>query len=159
MSQLEFNKECLLHLAKKITNQNFSFPKNISLKQRQNYTKEFLHTSFFKENSKLTSKDHNNINSEESRNRTMRKRVSKLKNKYLEDNNIQINEEKMLHLLSERKRKIKVALSQGNDKFIKNVEKARLICINLDNKDKNNSHNAKANYSNEDNKLKKKNLL
>ena len=158
MSQLEFNKECLLHLAKKITNQNFSFPKNISLKPNHNYPKEFLHTSYFKENFKLSSKDPMNINSEENRNRTIKKGMSKLKNKYLENNNIQINEEKMLHLLSERKRKIKMALSQGNDKFIKNVEKAKLISINLDNKAKNGSHNANDNYSNEANKLKKKNL-
>ena len=157
MSQLEFNKECLLHLAKKITNQNFSFPKNISLKPKQNYPKEFLHTSYFKDNFKLSSNNRNSMNSEEIRNRTSKKGTSKLKNKYLERNNIQINEEKMLHLLSERKRKIKMALSQGNDKFIKNVEKARLIYINLDNKDKNNSHNAKVNYSN-DTKFKQINL-
>lgn len=158
MSQLEFNKECLLHIAKKITNQNYSFPKNISLKPKQNNPKEFLHASFFKEKIKSSSKDPININSEENRNRTIKKGMSKLKNKYLENNNIQINEEKMLHLLSERKRKIKMALSQGNDKFIKNIEKSRLICINLDNKDKNNSHNAKAIYSNEVTKFKKKNL-
>ena len=159
MSQLEFNKECLLHLAQKMTKQNFSFPKNISLKPKQNNPKEFLYTSFLKENFKLNSKDPIKINSEENRNRTIKKGKSKLKNKYLENKNIQINEEKMLHLLSERKRKIKMALSQGNDKFKKNVEKARLIYINLDKKDKNSSHNAKVNYSNESAKLKKTNLF
>ena len=158
MSQLEFNKECLLHLAKKLTNQNSSFPKNLSLKPKQNDPKEFLHKSYFKEKYKISSKDPINTNSEDHRDRTMKKGTSKLKNKYLESNNIQINEEKMLHLLSERKRKIKMALSQGNDKFIKNVEKARLICINLDNKNKNSSLNAKGNYSNEAIKFKKKNL-
>ena len=126
---MEFNKEGLLVLAKKITNQNFSLPKNILLKTNQILLNPILFKSFIKQNNNLSPKDSIVNNLDENINLPTKK-ILKLKNKFLEQNNIQINEEKMMHLLSERKRKMKLALSQRNNKT--KYGNNKIIYINLE---------------------------
>ena len=126
---MEFNKEGLLVLAKKITNQNFSLPKNILLKTNQIPLNPILFKSFVKQNNNLLPKNSIVNNLDENINLPTKK-ILKLKNKFLEQNNIQINEEKMMHLLSERKRKMKLALSQRNNKT--KYGNNKIIYINLD---------------------------
>ena len=137
MSKLEFNKVDLFQLAKKITNQKYSFPKNMSIKSTQNQPKNFLRTSYTTQNNNLNPRDLGEVNSEENNKRTIKKGI-KFKNKFLEKDNIQINAEKMLHLLSERKKKMKMALNHNNDKSLKNMEKPKVIYINLDNSENRN---------------------
>ena len=132
MSKLEFNKADLFHLAKKIANQKYSFPKNIAIKSTQNQPKNFLRTSYTTQNNNLIPRDLGEVNSEENNKRIIKKGI-RIKNKFLEKDNIQINEEKMLHLLSERKKKMKMALNHVNDKSSKNLEKPKVIYISLDN--------------------------
>ena len=139
MSKMEFNKEGLFFLAKKIINQNYSLPKNIISKTSQIQPWPLLYNSYIKEINDPVSKDYIVNESEGNRNQQSKKGI-KIKNKLLEKDNIQINEEKMLHLLSERKRKIKQALSHGNK--IKNIiGKNKVISINLDNSGNNYNNN------------------
>ena len=130
MSKLEFNKEGLLSLAKKITSQNYSFPKIISLKTNQFQFNPILYNSFLKENNNLSTKDYIVNFSEEKINFPFKNSI-KLKNKFLEKNNIQINEEKMMHLLSKKKEKLKLSLSQRNNKA-SNAHNNKIIFINMD---------------------------
>ena len=138
MSKLEFNKEGLLLLAKKITSQNYSFPKIISLKTNQIQFNPILYNSFLKENNNLSTKDYIVNFSEEKINFPF-KNIIKLKNKFLEKNNIPINEEKIKQLLSKKKEKLKLSLSQGNNK-IANIHNNKIIYINMD-KYRNNINN------------------
>ena len=131
MSKMEFNNEGLLVLAKKLTNQKFSLPKNISFKTNHLPIGSILYKSYSKKNSKLSTKDIIVNESQENINYSIKKGL-KFKNKFLEQNNIQINEEKMMDLLSERKRRMKMALSQGNTKKNQYIENNKIIYINLD---------------------------
>ena len=136
---MEFNKEGLFLLAKKLTNQNYSLPKNMSLKSNQIQSKRYYHNSYRNEINNSSSKDFLINESEENINPPY-KRGLKFKNKFLEKDNIQINEEKMLNLLSERKRKMKLTLSHGNKKMKKILGKNKIIYINLDKTDNNKSN-------------------
>ena len=139
MTKMEFNKEGLFLLAKKLTNQNYSLPKNMSLKSNQIQSKRYYHNSYRNEINNSSSKDFLINESEENINPPS-KRGLKFKNKFLEKDNIQINEEKMLNLLSERKRKMKLTLSHGNKKMKKLLGKNKIIYINLDKTDNNKSN-------------------
>ena len=139
MSKMEFNKEGLFLLAKKMSNQNYSLPKNILLKSGQIPSRQLLYNSYIKEVNTPSTKDFI-VNESEGNNNQQFKKSIKFKNKFLEKNNIQINEEKMLHLLSERKRKMKQALSHG-DKIKKIIGKNKVIYINLENSGNNNYNN------------------
>ena len=139
MTKMEFNKEGLFLLAKKLTNQNYSLPKNMSLKSNQIQSKRYYHNSYRNEINNSSIKDFLINESEENINPPS-KRGLKFKNKFLEKDNIQINEEKMLNLLSERKRKMKLTLSHGNKKMKKLLGKNKIIYINLDKTDNNKSN-------------------
>ena len=123
---MELSKESLFLLAKKFSNKNFTRPLSIISK-----------TNNIKSNSFAIDNNEKNLN----------KKQFKFKNKFLEKDNIQINEEKMRKILFEKKNKIKLALSQKNNKENNNILKkihgtAKLIKIDLDidkDKDKNNS--------------------
>ena len=128
---MEFNNENLLVLAKKITNQKFSLPKNISFKTNHLPLSSILYKAYSKENNNISRKDFIVNESQENINYPIKKGI-KFKNKFLEENNIQINEEKMRHLLSERKRRMKFALSHGNTKTNQYLNNNKIIYINLD---------------------------
>ena len=146
MSKMEFNKEGLLLLAKKFSNQNYSLPKNLTIKTNQIPHTLIYHNSYINEINNLSSKDFLINESEENIN-PQSKRAVKFKNKFLEKDNIQINEEKMLHLLSERKKKMKLTLSQGN-KNSKQLRKNKIIYINIEKPSENNSNYINNNTSN-----------
>ena len=139
MSKMEFNKEGLFLLAKKLSNQNYSLPKNLTLKANQTSQGLLYHNSYINDINNSSTKDFL-INEPEKEMNLLSKRGIKFKNKFLEKDNIQINEEKMLHLLSERKKKMKLTLSQGN-KIKKNIRKNKIIYINLE-RPSNNSNNS-----------------
>ena len=143
---MEFNKEGLLLLAKKFSNQNYSLPKNLTIKTNQIPHTLIYHNSYINEINNLSSKDFLVNESEENIN-PQSKRAVKFKNKFLEKDNIQINEEKMLHLLSERKKKMKLTLSQGN-KNRKQLRKNKIIYINIEKPSENNSNYINNNTSN-----------
>ena len=136
---MEFNKEGLFLLAKKITNQNYSLPKNMSLKSNQTPSQRYYHNSYRNETNNSTNRQYQVNESEENINPPSKKGI-KFKNKYLEKDNIQINEEKMLDLLSERK-KMKLTLSHGNNTIKKMLRKNKITYINLDRSETNNISN------------------
>ena len=133
---MEFNKEGLFLLAKKLTNNNYSLPKNFSLKTNNMTSKSFLYNSYINDMNNLSTKDfivnesHDNINHPS-------KKIIKFKNKFLEKENIRINEEKMMHLLSEKKRKTKLGISPRNNRIKKIIGKSKIIYINLDDSENN----------------------
>ena len=138
MSNIEFNKEGLLLLAKKITDQQYNLPLNFSLKTNQIQLNPFLYNSYIKRNDNSYQKDFIANESHEKINYPSKKGI-KFKNKFLEKDNIQVNEEKMMKLLSERKRKkkLKLALSQSNNKAKINIGKNHFIYFNLENNEDN----------------------
>ena len=138
MSKMEFNKEGLFLLAKKLSNQNYSLPKNLTLKANQTSQGLLCHNSYINDINNSSTKDFL-INEPEKEMNLLSKRGIKFKNKFLEKDNIQINEEKMLHLLSERKKKMKLTLSQGN-KNRKQLRKNKIIYINIEKPSENNSN-------------------
>ena len=83
MTKMELSKESLFLLAKKISNKDFSYPLT-SISNINN----------IKSNSLIINDDKKYNN----------KNQIKLKNKFLEKDNIKINEEKMLKLLIEKKK-------------------------------------------------------
>ena len=96
---MEISKDTLFHLAKKLSSKDFSNP--LTNIPRIN--------NIFPDSPKKEKYGY--------------KKHIKLKNKYLEKDNIQINEDKMLKLLMEKKRKIKLALNLKNNdnNKIKNI--------------------------------------
>ena len=110
MTKMELSKESLFLLAKRFSNKNAPYglvdASNI-LKLNSESLSLILNE---KERAKSLKKEDNIVNNEQ---KTFKK-VIKFKNKFLEKNNIQINEEKMRNILIEKKRKIKLALSQKN---------------------------------------------
>ena len=112
---MELNKETLFLLAKKLSNKNF-FKPLINTSKMNN----------LKSNSFILNTNDKNIN----------RKIFKFKNKFLEKNNIQINEEKMRNLLLEKKRKIKLALSQKNKNVnnkIRNIpQNSKIIKLDID---------------------------
>jgi len=136
MTKMELSKESLFLLAKRFSNKNAPY----SLVDASNILKlnsESLSLILNeKERAKSLKKEDNIVNNEQ---KTFKK-VIKFKNKFLEKNNIQINEEKMRNILIEKKRKIKLALSQknnkGNNQTKKNIQMPSILKLNTS-KDKN----------------------
>ena len=143
MTKMELSKESLFLLAKKITNKNTPFPlvdtSNILKLNSESILNE-------KERAKSLKKDDNIVNNEQ---KTFKK-VIRFKNKFLEKNNIQINEEKMRNILTEKKRKLKLALSQKNNKANnqtkKNIQMSAILKLNTS-KDKNKKYEKENNTS------------
>ena len=133
---MEFNKDGLILLAKKLTNQNYSLPKNFTLKTNNIPSKSFLYNYYIKDMNNTSTKDFI-INESQDNTDPPSKKGIKFKNKFLEKENIKINEEKMMNILSERKRKLKLALSQNNNRIKKIIGKSKIIYINLDNSENN----------------------
>ena len=117
---MELSKESLFLLAKRLSNKHFFKPLIKNSK-----------TNNIKSNSFLV-----NTNDNDNKNININSKIYKIKNKYLEKNNIQINEEKMRHLLLEKKRKIKSTLSQKNKNVnnkMRNIpQNPKIIKLNIE---------------------------
>ena len=138
MSNIDINKEGLFSMVKRITQENSSIVNKFPIKSSQ-YTKQILIPNFISKRINLSPKI---VNREISPKLPSRK-TTIFKNKFLETNNIQINEQNVLHLLSERRKKklefIKTIRNNDNN-FINKIMKGRTVEINLDeNKPKYNS--------------------
>ena len=145
MSKLELSKESLLFLAKKLGNKNFSRPLFNVSKEKQKQSDSLILNSKEKEDIKSLTKEISMNNF--IKNKINTKKPIRYKNKFLEKNNIHINEEKMRNILIEKKRKMKFALSQRNNK-IGNKLLGKDLKIDID-KENNNYKKEKSNIINE----------
>ena len=132
MANIDINKDSLFSMAKRITKENNFFPKNLPQKTSQTHEKIYLSSIFSKKMNYSPKADSQNLS---------KQAAKKIKNKFLERNNIQINEENVLHLLSER-RKLKLAASKNNrndqtsPNCVNRIKKGRTIYLNLENNKK-----------------------
>ena len=106
MSKIELSKESLFFLAKKIGNKNLSRPLINTPKDNIIHSDSLnLNNNEREEGNKSLSKE---ISMNNIKNKLDIKKPVRFKNKYLEKNNIQINEEKMRNILIEKKGKLKM---------------------------------------------------
>ena len=129
MTNIDINKEGLLTMVKRITSENASLPKKFPIESIHNNQK-ILSLNLFKKKINYSPK----IILNNSTNNTIKK-TTIFKNKFLEKNNIQINEQNVLHLLSERRKKkladIKTLRNNDNIYFSK-ILRGKTVEINLD---------------------------
>ena len=126
MSEIELNKDGLFLLAKKIISQNYSFPKCLNIKNNKNNINPNFYNSCTRNFNNLSKKD-SSLNESKGNATSVSFKKKRFKNRFLEKDNIQINEEKMLNLLSEKKRE-KIFIKECRKKFLKPT---KLIYINL----------------------------
>ena len=130
MSNIDINKEGLFSMVKRITQENSSLVNKFPIKSSQ-FTKKILIPNFVPKRINLSPKiEHIEISP-----KIPSKKASIFKNKFLEKNNIQINEQNVLHLLSE-KRKKKLAdiktLRNNDSNYISKMMQGKTVEINLD---------------------------
>lgn len=121
MTNIDLNKEGLFSLVKRITEENTSLSNKIPLKT-SHYNQKMLLPKLITKKIKYSPR----IETENNTANNYSKKTTIFKNKFLEKNNIQINEQNVLHLLSERRKK-KLAQS----KYQKNT-----VSINLEENNK-----------------------
>ena len=161
MTNIDINKEGLLTMVKRITSENASLPKKFPIESIHNNQK-ILSLNLFKKKMNYSPK----IILNNSTNNTIKK-TTIFKNKFLEKNNIQINEQNVLNLISERRKK-KFAISKSktyknnNNNNLKNYSnyedkmiKGRMVYINLDEKMNKNKTKVNDKYITYKNKIKK----
>ena len=151
MSNIEINKEGLFSMVKRITQENSSIVNKFPIKSGQ-YTKQILIPNLISKRINLSPK----IVSREISPKLPSRKATIFKNKFLEKNNIQINEQNVLQLLSERRKKklayIKTIRNNDNN-YINKIMKGKTVEINLD-EDKtkyNNKEKRTIKYSNSEN--------
>ena len=126
MTNIDLNKEGLFSLVKRITEENSSLSNKIPLKT-SHYNQKILLPKLMPKKINYSPR----IETENNTGVNYSKKKSIFKNKFLEKNNIQINEQNVLHLLSERRKKkltqskiqkkaVSINLEQNNNKKIKN---------------------------------------
>ena len=161
MTNIDINKEGLLTMVKRITSENASLPKKFPIESIHNNQK-ILSLNLFKKQINYSPK----IILNNSTNNTIKK-TTIFKNKFLEKNNIQINEQNVLNLITERRKK-KFAISKSktyknnNNNDLKNYSnygdkmiKGRMVYINLDEKMNKNKTKVNDKYITYKNKIKK----
>ena len=161
MTNIDINKEGLLTMVKRINSENTSLPKKFPIESIHNNQK-ILSSNLFKKKINYSPK----IILNNSTNNTIKK-TTIFKNKFLEKNNIQINEQNVLNLISERRKK-KFAISKSktyknnNNNNLKNysnyedkIIKGRMVYINLDEKMNKNKTKVNDKYITYKNKIKK----
>ena len=126
------NKEGLFSLVKRITEQNSPFSNKLQLKSSK-YHNHILLNNFLPNTIKYSPKKEQS----NSYNNPVRNSIT-FKNKFLEENNIQINKQNVLHLLSQR-RKLKTYRNDNgnsntniNNKYVDKIMKGKTIFINLE---------------------------
>ena len=113
MAKFDINKECLLTMVKRITLENASLPKKFLIESIHN-NQQILSSNFFKKKINYSHK----ITRNNSTDNTIKKtKYSKIK--FLEKNNIQINEQNVLYLKSKEEKKLR----NPNQKYIKIIIK------------------------------------
>ena len=136
MSRIDLSKDSLFLLAKKISNKNISQTLIDNYNINKIKSESLFINSSQNEQSKSFIKDLSlNNNSNNNEKKKYRKKRYKFKNKFLDKDNIQINEEKMRNLLNEKKKKMKLTLSHRNDindKRRKIFGITKMIDINLE---------------------------
>ena len=130
MSNIDINKEGLFSMVRRITQENSSISNKFPIKSSK-LTKKILLPNSFTKRINLSPKIENlNISP-----KIPSKKATIFKNKFLEKNNIQINEQNVLHLLSERRKKkladIKTLRNNDNIYFSK-ILRGKTVEINLD---------------------------
>ena len=130
MSNIDINKEGLFSMVRRITQENSSISNKFPIKSSK-LTKKILLPNSFTKRINLSPKIENlNISP-----KIPSKKTTIFKNKFLEKNNIQINEQNVLHLLSERRKKkladIKTLRNNDNIYFSK-ILRGKTVEINLD---------------------------
>ena len=130
MSNIDINKEGLFSMVRRITQENSSISNKFPIKSSK-LTKKILLPNSFTKRINLSPKIQNlNISP-----KIPSKKATIFKNKFLEKNNIQINEQNVLHLLSERRKKkladIKTLRNNDNIYFSK-ILRGKTVEINLD---------------------------
>ena len=100
MSNIEINKEGLFSMVKRITQENSSIVNKFPIKSSQ-YTTQILIPNLISKRINVSPK----IANREISPKLPTRKTTIFKNKFLERNNIQINEQNVLHLLSERRKK------------------------------------------------------
>ena len=130
MSNIDINKEGLFSMVRRITQENSSISNKFPIKSSK-LTKKILLPNSFTKRINLSPKIENlNISP-----KIPSKKEEIFKNKFLEKNNIQINEQNVLHLLSERRKKkladIKTLRNNDNIYFSK-ILRGKTVEINLD---------------------------
>ena len=147
MSNIEINKEGLFSMVKRITQENSSIVNKFPIKSSQ-YTTQILIPNLISKRINVSPK----IANREISPKLPTRKTTIFKNKFLERNNIQINEQNVLHLLSERRKK-KLADSKtirnNDNNYINKILKGKTVEINLDeNKMKYNNNKEKRTIKN-----------
>ena len=130
MSNIDINKEGLFSMVRRITQENSSISNKFPIKSSKLTKKILLQNSFTKRINLSPKIENLNISP-----KIPSKKATIFKNKFLEKNNIQINEQNVLHLLSERRKKkladIKTLRNNDNIYFSK-ILRGKTVEINLD---------------------------